>query len=184
MSAWTVSGVGVPYPPADYRAAPARGRGDFSSAGDQAREVACEPADERVAGCAGEPLRKHREAQTRERERAGEGWAEKGDVFTEADGEPLIPDTDHHHGKKLLRDAGVRDGRLRGARHTAATVLLLFGVPDRIVDSIMGWEPGGAARMRARYMHVTDPMLRNVANQVGKALWGSTDPPEGSTSPK
>lgn len=52
-------------------------------------------------------------------------------------------------------------------------MLLLLGVPDRIVDSIMGWEPGGAARMRARYMHVTDPMLRNVANQVGQALWGS-----------
>ncbi|MET7427438.1 hypothetical protein ABZT16_00335 [Streptomyces flaveolus] len=37
--------------------------------------------------------------------------------------------------------------------------------------SIMGWEPGGAARMRARYMHVTGIMLRKVAQQVGEALW-------------
>jgi integrase len=67
----------------------------------------------------------------------------------------------------------VRDGRLHDARHTAGTVLLLLGVPDRIVDSIMGWEPGGAARMRARYMHVTDPMLKRVAKQVGHTLWGA-----------
>lgn len=38
-----------------------------------------------------------------------------------------------------------------------------------------GMEPGGAARMRARYMHITGPMLRKVAQQVGDALW---EPPE------
>ncbi len=69
---------------------------------------------------------------------------------------------------RLLRDAGVPDGWLHDARHTAATVLLLLGVPDVVVDSIMGWEPGGAARMRARYMHITGPMLRKVARQVGE----------------
>ncbi|MDQ0762109.1 hypothetical protein QFZ32_004891 [Streptomyces canus] len=40
-----------------------------------------------------------------------------------------------------------------------------------MVDAIMGWEPGGAARMRARYMHVTGTLLRKVAQQVGDALW-------------
>ncbi|CAM5227327.1 hypothetical protein SHIRM173S_09915 [Streptomyces hirsutus] len=35
---------------------------------------------------------------------------------------------DFRVGKRLLRDAGVRDGRLRGARHTAMTVLLILGV--------------------------------------------------------
>ena len=29
--------------------------------------------------------------------------------------------------------------------------------------------------MRARYMHVTSPMLKNVAKQVGDALWGVPD---------
>ncbi|NYI05579.1 tyrosine-type recombinase/integrase [Allostreptomyces psammosilenae] len=119
-------------------------------------------------------LHKHREEQDRERREAGERWVDKGYVFAKPDGEPLIPNTDFHEWKKLLGDAGVRDGRLHDARHTAGTVLLLLGVPDRIVDAIMGWEPGGAARMRARYMHVTDPMLRKVAQQVGSALWGSS----------
>ena len=41
--------------------------------------------------------------------------------------------------KALLTDAGVRDARLHDARHTAATVLLLLGVPSATVMEIMGW---------------------------------------------
>ncbi|MFB7290708.1 tyrosine-type recombinase/integrase [Actinacidiphila glaucinigra] len=119
-------------------------------------------------------LRKHREEQERERSEAGGDWEAKGYVFASPTGGPLSPNTDYHLWKRLLRDAGVRDGRLHDARHTAGTVLLLLGVPDVIVDAIMGWEPGGAARMRARYMHVTGPMLRKVADQVGEKLWGSS----------
>ncbi len=118
-------------------------------------------------------LRKHMEEQARERQEAGESWEDKGYVFAQPTGGPLIPNTDYHRWKQLLTDAGVRDGRLHDARHTAGTVLLLLGVPDVVVDAIMGWEPGGSARMRARYMHVTGPMLQNVAQQVGDALWGA-----------
>ena len=99
----------------------------------------------------------------------------RGTFFASPIGGPLSPNTDYHLWKRLLRDAGVRDGRLHDARHTAATVLLLLAVPDLVVDSIMGWEPGGAGRMPARYMHVTDPMLKRVADQIGDALWA---PPE------
>lgn len=81
-------------------------------------------------------------------------------VFTKPDGEPLIPNTDYHQWKELLDAAGVREGHLHDARHTAGTALFLLGVPDVVVDAVMGWEPGGAVRMRARYMHVTGPMLR------------------------
>ncbi|GAP50378.1 integrase [Streptomyces azureus] len=116
-------------------------------------------------------LRQHQEAQKRERIAAGADWEGKGYVFASPTGGPLSPNTDFHVWKRLLRDAGVRDGRLHDARHTAATVLLILGVPDVVIDSIMGWEPGGAARMRARYMHVTGTMLRKVAQQAGDALW-------------
>lgn len=71
--------------------------------------------------------------------------------------------------------AGVRDGRLHDARHTAGTVLMLLGVPDRVIDQIMGWEPGGAARMRARYLHVTDPMLKEAARKIERAIWAAPE---------
>ncbi|GGJ43397.1 hypothetical protein GCM10010121_063290 [Streptomyces brasiliensis] len=120
-------------------------------------------------------LRHHQEVREKERSAAGADWEDKGYVFASLTGGPLSPNTDFHVWKRLLRDAGVRDGRLRDARHTAATVLLILGVPDVVVDAIMGWEPGGAARMRARYMHVTGTMLRKVAQEVGDALW---EPPK------
>ncbi|MFD9908865.1 tyrosine-type recombinase/integrase [Streptomyces sp. NPDC059063] len=117
-------------------------------------------------------LRVHREEQERERLEAGAAWQDKGYVFASPVGEPLSPNTDFHVWKRLLQDAGVRDGRLHDARHTAALVLLLLGVPEVVIDAIMGWEPGGAARMRARYMRITGPILKKVADQVGQALWG------------
>jgi hypothetical protein len=41
--------------------------------------------------------------------------------------------------------AGLRDGRLHDARHTAATVLPILGVPERGVIGLMGWSTTGMA---------------------------------------
>ena len=67
----------------------------------------------------------------------------------------------------MLKVAGVRDGRPHDARHTAATVLLVLGVPERTVMGIMGWS---STAMAARYQHVTDPIRHVVAVQVGGLL--------------
>ena len=67
----------------------------------------------------------------------------------------------------------MRDGWLHDARHTAATVLLVLGVPERTVMGIMGWS---STAMAARYQHVTDPIRRQVADQVGGLLWADQRP--------
>lgn len=67
-----------------------------------------------------------------------------------------------------MKKAGVRDARLHDARHSAATVLLVLGVPERSVMSIMGWS---TTAMAARYQHVTDPIRRSVAERVDGLLW-------------
>ncbi|MFD8009914.1 tyrosine-type recombinase/integrase [Streptomyces sp. NPDC058955] len=134
-------------------------------------------------------LRQHKEEQARERARARDLWMEKGYVFTSPTGEPLNPNTDYHKWKELLKAAGVRDARLHDARHTAATVLLILGVSDAVVDAIMGWEPGKSARMRRRYQHLTSRVLKDTAAKVGGLLWGTDEtagsaaPPEASQSP-
>lgn len=64
-------------------------------------------------------------------------------MFTTPTGGPLNHRTDYDEWKRLLVQAGVRDGRLHDARHTAATVLLLLGVPERAVMSLMGWSNCG-----------------------------------------
>lgn len=121
-------------------------------------------------------LRRHRDVQAAERALAESLWQEEGWVFTNEVGRLLNPNTDYREWKALVQAAGLRDSRLHDARHTAATALLLLGVPDRIVMGIMGW----SSDMRRRYQHVTDPMLRDAADKVGRLLWeapGTTERP-------
>jgi integrase len=92
-------------------------------------------------------------------------------VFAKPDGRPLNPNTDYHEWKALLSEAGVHDGRLHDARHTAATSSIL-AVPTPTAMAIMGWS---SAAMATRYQHVLDSILKGVAGQVGGLLW---DAPE------
>lgn len=98
-------------------------------------------------------LKKHREEQAAERAGAGGLWDDEGWVFATETGRAINPSTDYHAWKRLLRAAGVRDARLHDGRHTAATVLLILGVPERTVMEIMGW---ASTAMAKRYQHVTD----------------------------
>lgn len=113
-------------------------------------------------------LREHHREQLKERLHAGSLWQEGGWVFTTLVGRPITPNSDYHAWRALLQRAGVRHARLHDARHTAATVLLVLGVPERTVMSIMGWS---STSMAARYQHVTDPIRREVADRVGGLLF-------------
>ncbi|WP_242705393.1 MULTISPECIES: site-specific integrase [Streptomyces] len=98
------------------------------------------------------------------------GWR-RGYVFTSPTGEPLNPQHRHHKWKGLPKAAKVCDGCLREARHLAVTVLLILGVPDAIVDAIMGWEPSKSARMRRRYQHLTGRVLKETAGKISGLMW-------------
>jgi integrase len=94
-------------------------------------------AGRRVIGVPDELLRLlelHRTEQERERRIAAQEGRETGFVFTSPFGE--------------LAAAKVRDGRLHDALHAVATVLLILGVPERVVMQIMGWS---STAMAARY---------------------------------
>jgi integrase len=93
-------------------------------------------------------LRAHQADQDRERAIACDLWHDEGWVFATPVGDPVKPHTDYREWKRLLKVAGLREARLHDARHTAATVLLILGVPARTVMSLMGWS---SAEMAARY---------------------------------
>jgi integrase len=122
-------------------------------------------------------LRQHRARQDRERDRAANLWVEQGWVFTNRLGGPVHPRVDHDAWKNLLRKAGVRDARLHDARHTAATMLLLLGVPSRAVMDVMGWSQ---VAMTTRYQHVTPELTRSIANQVGELFWADDQDDDGA----
>jgi len=114
-------------------------------------------------------LMEHERAQSAERKLAGDLWHESDFMFTQANGKPIDPRSGHNKWKALLADAGVRDARLHDARHTAATVLLLLGVPMPVVMEIMGWSNTKVAK---RYQHVISSIQVNVAAQINTLLWG------------
>ena len=98
-------------------------------------------------------LRTHQAEQQHERATARQLWHDEGWVFATPIGQPINPRTDYTEWKRLLKEAGLREGRLHDARHTAATVLLVLRQPTPTVMSLIGWPSGS---MAARYQHVTD----------------------------
>ena len=113
-------------------------------------------------------LEAHRITQDAERLRAAQLWADEGWLFADETGHAINPRTDWDRWKQLVEAAGVRDGRLHDARHTAATVLLLLGVTDRAIMGIMGWSNPA---MAARYAHIIAPLRQDIANRVGGLIW-------------
>jgi len=118
-------------------------------------------------------LMTHRENQQAEREQAGSLWHDGGWVFTDRLGRPINPRTDWDRWKQLLRAAGVREGRLHDARHTAATMLVVLGVSDRTIMGMMGWSN---TSMTQRYGHIVDPIRRDVAGRLDALLWSDDEP--------
>ncbi|GAB3914365.1 tyrosine-type recombinase/integrase [Kibdelosporangium lantanae] len=117
-----------------------------------------------------ELLLAHKESQDKEREIAGTAWLGEADgyVFTQPNGKPLDPRSDHNEWKELLTAADVRDARLHDARHTAATVLLLLGVPERAVMDFMGWSN---SKMAQRYQHIVAALRNDIAGRLDNFLW-------------
>jgi integrase len=117
-------------------------------------------------------ITEHRREQDRERQQAGTEWYEGGWMFTQPTGKPLDPRRDQYAWKALLEEAGVREARLHDARHTAATTLLLLGVPERAVMDVMGWSN---AAMVWRYAHVTARLRRDIADRLNAYLWTANE---------
>lgn len=126
-------------------------------------------------------LMEHRRDQDRERTQAGHLWHDEGWVFANSVGKPIHPRTDHKAWKALLKDAGVRDARLHDARHTAATMLLVLGVPGRAVMEVMGWSHVG---MTARYQHMTTDLMTSIADQIGGLFWADEDDGDDGSAPR
>ena len=66
----------------------------------------------------------------------------------------------------------MREARLHDARHTAATTLLLLGVPERAVMDVMGWSNSAMVR---RYSHVTAWLRRDIADRLNSFLWSANE---------
>ena len=119
-----------------------------------------------------ELLGDHAEVQAVQRRTAAQLWVDEGWIFSDELGHALNPRTDWDHWKKLLKAAECGMAGLHDARHTAATVLLLLGLHERTIMSMLGWS---TTAIVSRYAHVVAPIHSDVASRLDLLLWSSPD---------
>lgn len=87
----------------------------------------------------------------------------------------LVPNSDYHQWKALLKAAGVRDARLHDARHTAATALLILRVPRADGHGTHGVVSHGlegfAASVATKVLHKKRPKLILILDN--EAIFGA-----------
>lgn len=120
----------------------------------------------------------HRERQQAARLHAGSVWQDSGLVFTNLTGGPISPRDHSAHWTSFLEKSGVRPARLHDARHTAATLLLVQGVDQRVVMDMFGWT---SPTMTARYQHVVPELVEEANRRMGALLWDEASPPPSSS---
>jgi integrase len=128
-------------------------------------------------------LREHRIAQQTARLARRKPWPHPELVFAGPTGDYLSSVYVWHAFKMLISRARVREIRFHDLRHTAATTMLLRGVPVHAVSKFLGH--ANIQITLNRYAHVIDSMGHNAAHAMDALLdlKGSTDGPEGVENP-
>jgi hypothetical protein len=122
-------------------------------------------------------LRRHFEDQDAEREAAGSAWEDWDLVWCQPNGRPADPHVDWEDWKALLKEAGItKDARLHDARHTCGTLLGELHVDMHVIQRILGHAQISTTRI---YTDPTDPLTRDAADRIGRALWPDEKPPAG-----
>lgn len=98
---------------------------------------------------------------------SGPAWQEHDLLFCEPDGRPIDPKNDHVEWKAILAEAGVPETRLHDARHTAATIMMLLGVPTEVAQEILGHSD---IRTTRGYRHVASEMAKAATARMGRTL--------------
>lgn len=115
-------------------------------------------------------LRHRRSEQARQRLVAGSQWKNDHDlVFTSDLGAPIDAGVDSRRWRALLEQAGLPPIRLHDARHTAATMLMVSGVPVR---ATMEWLGHSQVSQTMRYSHVIPDVAKDTAARLGGTIFG------------
>lgn len=137
--------------------------------------MAMEPKTERsrrtvtLPAVAAQTLRAHRVRQLQERLLAGSRWRETGYVFTTSIGTPLSASNVLNRSlRRLCERAGMPRLRFHDLRHSCATLLLVQGIPARVVADVLGHSE--VSLTLNTYSHVVPGMLDDAARAMDRAL--------------
>lgn len=116
-------------------------------------------------------LKAHRVRQLEERLQAGDAWHSTDLVFTNTIGNALDPTNLYKYDfKPLIKKAGLPLIRLHDTRHTAATLLLLFGVHPKVVSELLGHSSINITLNL--YSHVLPDMQASATSAMERLIGG------------
>jgi integrase len=113
-------------------------------------------------------LREHRQRQAAARLFAGSRWHDGDFVFTTVEGAPLDGKNVTRDFQRAVRQAGLPRMRFHDLRHSAATLLLVQGVPARVVMDLLGHSQ--ISMTLNTYSHVVPALDREAARAMDRAL--------------
>lgn len=104
------------------------------------------------------------------RKRRAPVWVKPGDlVFCDDHGQALPPGSVSRRFRDKAEAALGFPMRLHDTRHSAATLMLAMGVPERVVQEILGHASGATTR---GYMHVVKRLGTDAAERMDRAIGG------------
>lgn len=110
-------------------------------------------------------LRNHQLRQVEDRLLAGSRW--RGDewqlVFPSTIGTPMDGRNLDRSFHRLLNRAGLPHMRFHDLRHSAGTIMMAMGIPQRVVMGILGHS---SMQMTTRYLHALPELMRDAADQM------------------
>jgi integrase len=113
-------------------------------------------------------LREHRTRQLEERLAFGPDWARTDLVFTTPVGTPIDASNLRHSFYRLLKAIGLPQRRFHDLRHSCATLLLVQGVPARVVMETLGHSQ--ITLTLNTYSHVPSELQREAATRMNDLL--------------
>jgi integrase len=113
-------------------------------------------------------LTHHKAKQTQERLLAGRRWRDTGLVFTSTIGTPIEVGNLRRSFWKLLDRAGLPRMRFHDLRHSCASLLLVQGVPARVVMETLGHS--NISITMDTNTHVLPELQRQAADAMDRAL--------------
>lgn len=114
-----------------------------------------------------EALRAHRARQAKEQLWAGSRWSEAGFVFTTTIGTPLSGPRVTMLWHRFSREHGLPIIRFHALRHSAASIHLAAGTPERVVSDLLGHS---TTRLLNVYQHVADGLRQEAADRMQSML--------------
>jgi integrase len=117
-------------------------------------------------------LQHHKARQSQERLLAGTRWHETGLVFTSTIGTPIEVGNLRRQFWRVLEKAGLPRMRFHDLRHSCASLLLVQGVPARVVMETLGHS--NISITMDTYTHVLPELQRQAADAMDRALGDRT----------